>query len=292
MKVVGKVKNELGGYDYVVQPRNIKSLKQPLNSASETVASQSNNTTTLEANFPTTAARISYNAEKNKKTAAIIEQLRYDRYLKINSPEGKIRIEELIANNPHMKNMTYEDVIKGFTSMANENAAQTVMEEEFVLLSQRIKNLEASPNPNLSKIERLKSQASKLEGDILFGEEGIEAKTLNAHMMRATTKVASESDAIVLTKDQMSKVSKDASPSDIYSILASPELTVDDLLRIVPHEFTHFFQQGSKTNLDKMLSKISLKTSSSSLNSNLFSNEKGISNFYNKVMGRVPLNQS
>ena len=245
------------------------------------------NVNSLEANFPTTAARISYNAEKNKKTAAIIEQLRYDRYLKINSPEGKIRIEELIANNPHMKNMTYEDVIKGFTSMANENAAQTVMEEEFALLSQRIKNLEASPNPNLSKIERLKSQASKLEGDILFGEEKIEKRTLNARMLRKTTKVASESDnTIVLTKDQMPEVAKDASPSDIYSILASPELTVDDLLRIVPHEFTHFFQQGSKTNLDKMLSKISLKTSSSSLDSNLFSNEKGISNFYNKLMGK------
>jgi hypothetical protein len=235
----------------------------------------------------TSSARIPYNAEKNQNTAIIIEQLRNDRYLKINSPEGKIRIEELIANNPHMKNMTYEDVKNGFANMANENAMQTSMEEEFALLTQRIKNLELNPNANQSQIQRLKTQASKLEGDILFGEEAIEAKTLNAHMMRATTKVANDSDAIVLTRPNAKGARKDAMPSDIYSILASPELTVEDLSRIVPHEFGHYFQQGAKTNLDKMLSNISLKTNSSSLNSNLFSNEEGISNFYNKVMGQT-----
>jgi hypothetical protein len=235
----------------------------------------------------TSSARIPYNAEKNQNTAIIIEQLRNDRYLKINSPEGKRRIEELIANNPHMKNMTYEAFRKGFASMANENAMQTSMEEEFALLTQRIKNLELNPNANQSQIQRLKTQASKLEGDILFGEEAIEAKTLNAHMMRATTKVANDSDAIVLTRPNAKGARKDAMPSDIYSILASPELTVEDLSRIVPHEFGHYFQQGAKTNLDKMLSNISLKTNSSSLNSNLFSNEEGISNFYNKVMGQT-----
>jgi hypothetical protein len=269
LKTVGKFKNKHGGTDYVVQPRNIKT--------------QSNNTTTLEAN--SSSKRIPYNAEKNQNTAIIIEQLRNDRYLKINSPEGKIRIEELIANNPHMKNMTYEDVKNGFANMANENAMQTSMEEELALLNQRIKNLEINPNANQSQIQRLKTQASRLEGDILFGEEAIEAKTLNAHMMRATTKVANDSDAIVLTRPNAKGARKDAMPSDIYSILASPELTVEDLSRIVPHEFGHYFQQGTKTNLDKMLSNISLKTNSSSLNSNLFSNEEGISNFYNKLMG-------
>ena len=270
LKTVGKFKNKHGGTDYVVQPRNIKT--------------QSNNTTTLEAS--SSSKRIPYNAEKNQNTAIIIEQLRNDRYLKINSPEGKIRIEELIANNPHMKNMTYEDVKNGFANMANENAMQTLMEEEFALLNQRIKNLELNPNANQSQIQRLKTQASKLEGDILFGEEAIEAKTLNAHMMRATTKVTNDSDAIVLTRPNAKGARKDAMPSDIYSILASPELTVEDLSRIVPHEFGHYFQQGAKTNLDKMLSNISLKTNSSSLNSNLFSNEEGISNFYNKLMGK------
>ena len=271
LKTVGKFKNKHGGIDYVVQPRNIKT--------------QSNNTTTLEAN--SSSKRIPYNAEKNQNTAIIIEQLRYDRYLKINSPEGKRRIEELIANNPHMKNMTYEDVKNGFANMINDNAVQTSMEQDLALLNQRIKNLEANPNANQSQIKRLKKQAESLQGNQFFGEQKIEEKTLGAVIrqkkLRTVSNKSNESNAINLSRDLNPIVT---SPSDIWRILASPELTVDDLARIVPHEFGHYFQQGAKTHLDEMLSKISLKTSSSSVSPNLFSNDKGISRFYNSIMKR------
>ena len=241
--------------------------------------------TTLEAN--SSSKRIPYNAEKNQNTAIIIEQLRYDRYLKINSPEGKRRIEELIANNPHMKNMTYEDVKNGFANMINDNAVQTSMEQDLALLNQRIKNLEANPNANQSQIKRLKKQAESLQGNQFFGEQKIEEKTLGAVIrqkkLRTVSNKSNESNAINLSRDLNPIVT---SPSDIWRILASPELTVDDLARIVPHEFGHYFQQGAKTHLDEMLSKISLKTSSSSVSPNLFSNDKGISRFYNSIMKR------
>lgn len=280
MKVVGKFPNERGGLDYVVKPRNIKTQSNNANTA----ASESSVSAT-EAG--TSSVKIPYNAEKNKATASIIEELRHDRYLKINSPEGQKRIEELIASNPHMKNMTYDDFKNGFANMVNENAMQGSMEEELALINQRIKNLESNPNSNPSQLDRLKKQASKLEGELLFGEEEIEGRTLNAVMKRLrdlSQNTGSDTDAINLTRQNSQKYS-DALPSDIYSILASPELTADDLARIVEHEFGHYFQQGAKTNLDKMLSKISLKPNSPSLNSNLFSDEKGISNFYNKLMG-------
>lgn len=231
--------------------------------------------------------RIPYDAEKNKATASIIEELRHDRFLKINSPEGQKRIEELIASNPHLKNMTYDDFKNGFANMVNENAMQSSMEEEFALITQRIKNLESNPNANPLQLDRLKKQASKLEGELLFGEQKMEEKTLNAYMMRLrdrTRNTGSDAEVINMTKAGNPVKYQDASPSDIYSILASPELTADDLARIVEHEFGHYFQQGVKTNLDKMLSEISLKPNSPSLNSNLFSNQRGISNFYNRLM--------
>jgi hypothetical protein len=179
-----------------------------------------------------------------------------------------------------MKNMTYEDVKQGFANMINENAMQAAKEDEFVILNQKIKNLESSPNPDLAEIEKLKIQANNLEGEINFGELGMEEMTLNARMRRDTPVAGNDLNTI---KDGFD-VNKDALPSDIWSVLGSPELTVDDLSRIIPHEFGHYFQQGAKTNLDNMLSKISLKTNDSSLNSNLFSNEKGASNFFNKIM--------
>ena len=238
-----------------------------------------------ELNVSNPATQLPYDLEKNRNAAAIIEDLKYDRYLKINSPEGKRRIEELIANNPHMKNMTYEDVKQGFANMVNENAMQAAKEDEFVILNQKIKNLESSPNPDLAEIEKLKIQANNLEGEIVFGELGMEEKTLNAQMRRdrpveVKPVAASDPNTIVLKKDN-----KDPLPSDIWSVIGSPEFTVDDLSRIIPHEFGHYFQQGAKTNLDNMLSKVSLKTNSSSLNSNLFSDEKGASNFFNRIMG-------
>lgn len=283
MKVVGKFSNERGGTDYVVQPRNIKSFNNSNTTATELEAGTSGAT---DLSGTSDQMIMPYDAEKNKATASIIEELRHDRFLKINSPEGQKRIEELIASNPHMKNMTYDDFKNGFANMVNENAMQSSMEEEFALITQRIKNLESNPNANPLQLDRLKKQASKLEGELLFGEEAIEGKTLNAHMMRLrdlTGNMGSDAEAINLTKQNTSKY-QDASPSDIYSILASPELTADDLARIVEHEFGHYFQQGAKTNLDEMLSEISLKPNSPSLNSNLFSNEKGASNFYNKIM--------
>jgi hypothetical protein len=243
------------------------------------------NVTRTELNVSNPATQLPYDLEKNRNAAAIIEDLKYDRYLKINSPEGKRRIEELIANNPHMKNMTYEDVKQGFANMVNENAMQAAKEDEFVILNQKIKNLESSPNPDLAEIEKLKIQANNLEGQIVFGELGMEEKTLNAQMRRdrpvaVKPVAASDPNTIVLKKDN-----KDPLPSDIWSVMGSPEFTVDDLSRIIPHEFGHYFQQGAKTNLDNMLSKISLKTNDSSLNSNLFSDEKGASNFFNRIMG-------
>jgi hypothetical protein len=238
------------------------------------------NVTRTELNASNPVTQLPYDLEKNRNAAAIIEDLKYDRYLKINSPEGKRRIEELITNNPHMKNMTYEDVKKGFANMANENAIQAAKEDEFVILNQKIKNLESSPNPDLAEIEKLKIQANNLEGEIVFGELEMEEKTLNAYMRRDRPVAVNDLNTI---KDNF-KFNKDALPTDIWSVLGSPELTVDDLSRIIPHEFGHYFQQGAKTNLDDMLSKISLKTNDSSLNSNLFSDEKGVSNFFNRIM--------
>jgi len=240
----------------------------------------SNQSLLNELNVSNPATELPYDLEKNRNAAAIIEDLKYDRYLKINSPEGKRRIEELIANNPHMKNMTYEDVKQGFANMVNENAMQAAKEDEFVILNQKIKNLESSPNPDLAEIEKLKIQANNLEGEIVLKEMVMEEITHNARMRRDRPVAVSDPNT---TKDNFD-LNKDALPSDIWSVLGSPEFTVDDLSRIIPHEFGHYFQQGAKTNLDDMLSKISLKTNDSSLNSNLFSDEKGASNFFNKIM--------
>jgi hypothetical protein len=114
----------------------------------------------------------------------------------------------------------------------------------------------------------------------VLGELEMEEKTLNAQMKRDRPIAVSDPNTTVLKKEDT-----DPLPSDIWSVLGSPEFTVDDLSRIMPHEFGHYFQQGAKTNLDDMLSKISLKTNDSSLNSNLFSDEKGASNFFNRIMG-------
>ena len=247
------------------------------------------NVSSLEAGTEavTSSKQIAYNAEKNQNTAIIIENLKHDRFLKINSPEGQKRIEELIASNPHMKNMTYEDVKNGFANMINDNAVQTSMEQDMALLNQRIKNLEANPNANQSQIERLKKQAESLQGNQFFGEQKIQDKTLGAAIRqiksRTVANKSNESNAINLSRD-LNTIA--VSPSDIWRILASPELTVDDLARIVPHEFGHYFQQGAKTHLDEMLSKIKLKESSPSVTPNLFSNDKGVSRFYNSVMER------
>jgi hypothetical protein len=257
-------------------------VKVPIESpSSPNIFDNISDVTKTELNVSNPATELPYDLEKNRNAAAIIEDLKYDRYLKINSPEGKRRIEELIANNPHMKNMTYEDVKQGFANMVNENAMQAAKEDELLILNQKIKNLESSPNPDLAEIEKLKIQANNLEGEIVLKEMVIEEITHNARMRRDRPVAVSDPNT---TKDNFD-LNKDALPSDIWSVLGSPEFTVDDLSRIIPHEFGHYFQQGAKTNLDDMLSKISLKTNDSSLNSNLFSDEKGASNFFNRIMG-------
>jgi hypothetical protein len=114
MKVVGRVKNELGGTDYIVQPRNIRSLKSPDNKALNSVSQGNTNATGLSAD-----------ANVGKQTSSNLEiSQKFDDAENFSKERMSLDIDEkrrLLREEPDKVLTKYKDIWSNDDAMADHH---------------------------------------------------------------------------------------------------------------------------------------------------------------------------
>jgi hypothetical protein len=251
--------------------------KQPLDLDAALAADEANA-------FTGTSDAYRYDIEKNKNVGEIIDQIKNERVEQLLTREGKARVEALIAENPHMENLTYDDVVNGMRNIINDNAKLTSIENEILATSDELDRVSQAPYLYAEEIQGLTDKLDDLNAEALTLEEKIRMKGSNAYMVNDTRNTASQ--AIDLRKVD-TKFMQDlyrASPDDQFKMFAGLGLSPADLRRVIPHELTHYLQRGKITNLDKELSKLKLRSGNFDIDNNLFADESGVSQFWKRVM--------
>jgi hypothetical protein len=107
-KQIGKVKNKIGGYDYIVKPINTKAPKTLPGSPNVPNAASPGTLSELTGTGFQTDPSYHYNTFLRKRDE-IANNLR--------SPEGRARLQNYIDNNPHLQqlNKSVDDLITDFT---------------------------------------------------------------------------------------------------------------------------------------------------------------------------------
>lgn len=280
MKVVGKVKNDIGGFDYIVKPKNIKAgtntstgtTGETLNAAGES----SNWGAKRGTNFVKT---------EHEDLANTIDQLREDRIKFWQTPKGRTRLEAVIENTPELKagGLTVDDYIAGMRSMTNENRTavnQLAKADEILSTQERlidefenIKFLEQQTgmkSPNGMTEEYLQDELAKLQKQL--DDLKIDFENLSVNSRFVDNAFMNRQGAIDLGKS--SKSTKVPNPYTKFTTGVGQYYTIADARRVIQHELGHYVQRGVQTNLDKELKSLELLDSEAG---NLFNSAKGSS---------------
>jgi hypothetical protein len=239
--------------------------------------------------FPGTSDIYKYDIEKNKNVGEILDQIKNDRVELLTTREGKARVEALIAENPHMQNLTYDDVVEGMRNIINDNAVLTSVENEIYTVSNELDRLSQAPYLYAEEIQVLQDKLDDLNSEATILETKIQTKGSNAalHINRANSANQTGSIKNIKNIDFNKAIEKDmamASPEDKFTMFAGLNLSNADLRRIGGHEIVHYLQRGKSTNLDKELSKLKLRLNNNDVDNNLFAGESGVSEFWKRVM--------
>jgi hypothetical protein len=241
--------------------------------------------------FPGTSDIYKYDIEKNKNVGEILDQIKNDRVELLTTREGKARVEALIAENPHMQNLTYDDVVEGMRNIINDNAVLTSVENEIYTVSNELDRLSQAPYLYAEEIQVLQDKLDDLNSEALILEENIRLKGANARMVNDSYKPVNVNESIdVPLNTQGVNLAKQvkqpytASPNDQFRMYAGLGLSNADLRRVGGHEIVHYLQRGKSTNLDKELSKLKLRLNNNDVDNNLFAGESGVSEFWKRVM--------
>jgi hypothetical protein len=234
--------------------------------------------------FTGTSDAYIYDIEKNKNVGEIIDQIKNERVEQLLTREGKARVEALIAENPHMENLTYDDVVNGMRNIINDNAKLTSIENEILAVSDELDRLKEAPYLYAEEIQGLKDKLDDLNAEADVIEMQIEQKGSNAMMKNEGRNTSSQAINIGKLDTKFIKDLYRASPDEQYRMIAGLGLSPADLRRVIPHELTHYLQRGKITNLDKELSKLKLRSGNFDIDNNLFAGESGVSQFWKRVM--------
>lgn len=234
--------------------------------------------------FPGVPEAYRYNMEKNKNVGEILDQIKNERVEQLLTREGRARVEALIAENPHMQDLTYEDVVNGMRNIINDNAKLTSIENEILAVSDELDRLSQAPYLYAEEIQGLKDKLDDLNAEADIIEMQIEQKGSNAMMKNEGRNTSSQAIDISKVDATFMKDLYRASPDEQYKMFAGLGLSPADLRRVVPHELTHYLQRGRITNLDKELSKLKLRSGNFDIDNNLFAGESGVSEFWKRVM--------
>ena len=226
---------------------------------------------------------IPYKPELNTNAASKLYKVVHERKLLFDTPEGKRRIQEIIDNTPEIKNagITVDDYKKGLDEITNVNVHYHNLYKKYDDLEKALNYGKSVPGADLQALNDMNSQLGKMAIELGKYEEFIHKPKwyLNAYLQREQAK----QNALNITKSVEHKM---LHPNDKFQIFTSPWLSDDDILRIGRHEIGHYVQRGVKTNLDKELEKITLLESNPAIKQIPAGQEKGSSEFYNKILSK------
>lgn len=200
----------------------------------------------------------------NNGIISLIEDARTEQLDKWRTEEGQKRLSQWISENPHMKGLKPDDMIKGLEDLKNLNVEnQQVLHNNAVKLSDLNKEIEEvdlmletgaiNEQQHVSMIMKLEDQRNLIEGESEYIIMQGENFATNGKLGRDVP-AASKSGAIDLVKGE----ERDAT----YNILLGLNFTPEEAFVLSRHELQgHYTQRGKKTKMDDELGGLTLKES-------------------------------
>ena len=282
-KFLHKVKNKIGGYDYIMEPihaRNSETLSRA-GATSETLSAADETT-----NWGATRGKDFVKSE-HKDLADTIDQLREDRIKFWETPKGKARLEAVIENTPELKagGLTVDDYIASMRSMTNENrtAVNQLTKADEILAAQEkliddfenMKFLEQQTgmqSPNGMTEQYVQDELTKLQKQL--DDLKIDFENLSVNSKYVDNAFMNRKGAININIGKSRNPTNVPNPYTKFTTGVGQYFTVADARRVIQHELGHLVQRGVVTNLDKELKGLELLKNESG---NLFSSAKGSS---------------
>ena len=195
---------------------------------------------------------------------SLIEDARTEQLGKWQSKEGRKRLSKWIAENPHMKGLTPEDMIKGLEDLKNLNVEnQNTLHANALRISDINKEVAEvdlmletgaiNEQQHVSMIMKLEDERNLIEGNSEYIIMQGENYATNGKLGRSLP-TTSKSGTIDLAKGE----ERDAT----YNILLGLNFTPEEAFVLSRHELQgHYTQRGRKTKMDDELAGLELKES-------------------------------